>query len=473
MSAARRQSNNLEISYRVIFVVMALWGVLMSVMVPPWQIPDEYAHVNMIGESMGNPFLGEVLLEDMSLEMGRIFNNEQERLDREQWVQALTKKPGYDYARPPLSCFRLTFLRHLPAGLGLLIGLCLHLPTFWAMTLGELLALAFYLAVCARALRIMPFKKEILLMFMVFPMSMQQAASLSYDAVMLPLSYLLIAYVFRISYQKEEVRWKQILCFLLLLAWITYIKIPYVFFGLLLFFVPREKIHLRIGTREINGRFLEKYRWHLAAAALTAGGIAIYCFRKNYWINLLLGMLCEWHYSAYLLFNTALLFGKFVLISSVGNFAWLNAPLPLWFVLGSYVLVLALALRNLHAEEYVGIGKRRAAVVWVSFCILVLFIVLSMVNHTIMTCLYGSETSGGTYDIRKAIYMISYVGGLQGRYFLPFLPLPFLVMGNRPASVGREENRTVSGVYLVILIYMALAIVMSAVVLYQRFWQLP
>ena len=49
-----------------------------------------------------------------------------------------------------------------------------------------------------------------------------------------------------------------------------------------------------------------------------------------------------------------------------------------------------------------------------------------MVNHTIMVTLFGSEQSKELYNIREALYQIPYIGGLQGRYFLPFLPLLFL-----------------------------------------------
>ena len=79
-----------------------------------------------------------------------------------------------------------------------------------------------------------------------------------------------------------------------------------------------------------------------------------------------------------------------------------------------------------------------------------------------MTMLYGSEDMDGTYVVREALYQIPYIGGLQGRYYLPFLVLPFIAL---PEIKCRVKGKT-----WVAALYIMIGIIVSAGVLYRRYW---
>ncbi len=463
--------DNQEGAIRVCMILMLVMGIIMSIMVPPWQTPDEDTHVLVIGYSLDNPSLFEVLNQDMNLESGRIRFQYEEKLNIEQWKEAVTKTPSYTRQEVLPNGMNLSVLKHLPATIGILLGTVLHLPTFWVLELGELFALLFYVAICWKAIGLMPVKKELLLMFMVFPMTMQQAASLSYDAVAIPLCFLYIAYLFWMRHTKENLGWKEVAVTLLLLLVIAYIKPPYVFLVFLVLLLPIDKIHLRIGRYEINGALIRRYRIPAVVALVLICALGIYLLRDNFWVRLEIGVIQEWKRTAYLFLATARTWWRYLIVSSVGQFGWLDSQLPFWFALLTYILVLFLAVwRREEASTYSLKGKTKWYI-WIVFAILSVQTVLTMVNHTVTVTLYGRETTEIAYDIREALYSIPYIGGLQGRYFLPFLVLPFLalpVIGRRKQSNMEQKTEGFNKLWLV-GVYQIIAMVLTIRVLLLRY----
>lgn len=453
---------NRKLAIRVCLALMFLCGIIMSVMVPPWQSPDENAHLAMIGESFCNGNMAEQLMQDMPLDNGRIRFQYDEKISINDWKAAVTKTPGYSRAECLPKGLTLSVLKHLPAGLGVTLGILLHLPTFWVLELGELFSLIFYVAVCGLAVKLMPVKKEVLLLVMAFPMTLQQAASLNYDGVLLPLCFLYVAYIFYMRYEKESLGWKDVFCTILLLLFISYIKLPYIFLGLLVFILPKEKIHLWIGRAEINGEFIQKWRILLGIVLVLlviAGG---YVVRENFWVQLVVGMALEWKRTLYLFAATAYTWGKYLIISSVGQFGWLESSLPFGFAIFSYLLMLGVAVWGEGEEKPFQLNRRTKVYVWIVFIILSVLTVMSMVNHTIKVMHYGSEGASVEYDIREMLYEIPYIGGLQGRYFLPFLALPFLALPGKGKQI-KWKPWLAAG-------YQITAMAITMVVLYKRYW---
>lgn len=451
-----------EGAIRGCMVLMLLFGIILSFMIPPWQTPDEYSHVLLIGAGEGNLDLADTLRTDMNLEDERIRYQYEEKINLEQWRDAMTKAPGYHWTECMPKGVHLSLLKHWPATFGILLGVLFRLPTFWVLELGELFSLIFYLTVCWFALKLMPVKKEILLMFMVFPMTMQQASSLSYDAVLIPLCFLFVAYIFHMRYTKERLGWRDVALTLGLLLFITYIKLPYVFLGLLVFLLPKDKISLKIGSFEIDGQVIQRFRIPAALGLLVVAAVGFYIVRDNYWVRLVTGMLLEWKRSAYLFTATARTFWRFLITSSVGQFGWLEVPLPFTFAFFSYGMILVLAVWGKPEESAYCLKGRGKLFVWGVFLLLSALTVVSMVNHIVTIMLFGAETTQVSYDIREALYQIPYIGGLQGRYFIPFLVLPFLGLPQK----GKERDWKI---WLVVG-YLVVAMILTIRVLYLRYW---
>lgn len=450
---------------RINFIILALWGVLMTFLIPMWQTPDETPHLTMMGESIGVPELVNIMRTEMDMGARVITGNPDEKVDVKDWKSAMTQTPAYDAGDLLPKKISPSILRHLPAIMGMLVGIMLHLPAFWTMELAELFSLAFYLLICYLAIRIMPVKKEILMVFMSLPMTMQQASSINYDAILLPMSFLFIAYTMKLYCTEETITWKHIIAWILPLLLIAYIKIPYIVFGVLLFGMPTEKICLSFGSKIIDGEWIHRYRWMLRFAIVAILLVGIYLLRDNLLVFEVVTLLQEWKQTLRLFVSTARTWWQYLLVTTVGSFSWFEFSVPLWFEVLAYAMLLASPIYYLIRWDgkYPSIKQK----VWLllTFLLLTFFITISMVNHTITVTLFGEERDYGGYDLRSALYAIPYFGGVQGRYYLPFLPLLSLAIG----KAKKEENKHVV-IELAVTAFIAIAAITTVAVVYQRYW---
>lgn len=454
-----------KINYlRMNFIILAIWGVIMTFMIPAWQTPDEMAHLNIIGESIGVSDLSNIMREEMDMGAGRVMRNPEEKIDIGEWKTTMSRSASYDAKECLPHKISPLILKHLPATIGVIIGISLHLPAFWVLELAEIFALVFYLCICYISIRIIPIKKEILMIFMSLPMVMQQASSISYDAVLIPICFLFIAYTTKLYCTEEIITWKQLVIWILLLLLITYIKLPYVVFGVLIFGIPTEKICLAVGTKKIDGEWIHKNRWYIRVAIVLGLGIGIYLVKDNVFVSLVITMIQEWRQSLRLFYSTVVTFWRYLLVSTIGCFGWLESQVPTWFEILAYTILIILSIKSL-ATKHGNLPKTKQIIcILAAFFLLVVFITISMVNHTITVTMFGEERDFGSYDLRAGLYCIPFIGGLQGRYYLPFLPLLFLGLGKTQTykkDIAMEMSVTA---------FMTIAAITTLVVLYHRYW---
>ena len=161
----------------------------------------------------------------------------------------------------------------------------------------------------------------------------------------------------------------------------------------------------------------------------------------------------EWKRTLYLFHTTIRTFWRYLIVSSVGQFGWLDSQLPFGFVMISYILLVVMAVWGRENMPYQLKGKGKLYL-WIVFSLLFCLTFLTMVNHT--------EHAAETYNLREAIYRIPYIGGLQGRYFIPFLTVPFFGM----PQIGHKIN----GKAWIVAIYIIFAMAITIRVLYFRYW---
>lgn len=93
------------------------------------------------------------------------------------------------------------FVMYAPAALGITIGRLTGIGSTATFMLGRLFSLLFCVGCITLAIRKIPAGKWLLCIIGLFPMVMQEAASLSYDSVILGLAFLFSAYLWKILYQ--------------------------------------------------------------------------------------------------------------------------------------------------------------------------------------------------------------------------------------------------------------------------------
>lgn len=451
-------------SIRVFTAFALVVGLVFSFLIPTWEIPDEASHLNMIGRSVGIESYADKVEDNISMEKGRLEFNYDEKVDMEEYKDSLTDKANEAKLSP--KSVNLFIIKHLPSTVGIAIGSLLNLPTYWILQLGELFALIFYVFVCYFALKLLPFNHEVMMLIMLMPMSIQQAGSMSYDSTLIPLCFLLVSYSFYLKFTKDIIGLKEVSLFVLLWGLITYIKLPYMFFGLIVFIIPLEKINIDLKLFKINADFIRKVRIPVLIVAFVVCGIGVYTFRDNLWIQIIWGFVSEFKRGCYLFASTAREHSKFLMTSTVGNFGWLDTPMPFKLVILVFLVLAIVSIigikQNREKNEF-KMSKWDVFVLVGSFCVLCIFVTLGLVNHTITVILFGAETTQIKYNIHEALYQIPYIGGLQGRYYLPFLPILF--MGLPKIAYWDKKIIQISLFAMEILLYVY--VIFSLV---QRYW---
>lgn len=447
--------------------IVALWiiimGIAMSFAIPTWNVPDEYTHLTVIGNTISNEEFVHLIESSVGIQRARIENDGQEIVNSQELENAMVKSP--DYTRTQIMPRGVTFeiVKRLPATVGILVGLLLGVPTYWVLQLGELAAVLFYAFICYQALKIIPIKKEIMALFMLFPIVLQEASSVSYDAVVIPLVFYFISYVLYLKFAKREITRKDVLIVLICWGLISYIKPPYVVLILLVLILPLDKMHIRLWKVEINEQVIRK--WRIPAVVLI--GICLitltYYFRHNVWIQIVYGFVVEWRQALHLFYATVRTWWEFLLVSSVGNFGWLSAPVTLFFAVAVYVVLAFFTVVNSDTQPDKWFRKWDRIVILGTFLLLMWLTVLSMANHTIMITLFGSEEADATYQIREAMYQIPYIGGLQGRYFVPFLCLLLIPFRQRKRIEEKTASYAIAGLELYTAVYIT-------TLLLHRYW---
>ena len=229
-----------------IVILIFILGIMLSILIPTGQIPDEYTHLTMIGDSVGVKNFSDNIMKSVSIDVERLEQHYEEKIDMSQQKNILTQPPIYTRREMLPKKLSIAILKHLPATVGIYIGIILGVPGYWVLQLGELFALAFYAYICYIALKLIPIKKTMMAWFMLFPMALQQASSINYDAVLIPMCYLYISYILYLKYNAEEIKLNNTLILLTMWLLITYIKVPYVLLVLLVFLLPLELENMKL-----------------------------------------------------------------------------------------------------------------------------------------------------------------------------------------------------------------------------------
>jgi uncharacterized membrane protein len=320
-------------------------------------------------------------------------------------------------------------LGYLPQAAALRIGALFH----WSALAGFYLARVFNLLVAVLlvywAMRIIPFGKIVLLVIGLLPMTIQQFASLGYDALHIGASLLFIAYVTRLAVEaRNPVRARDAAALLLLGLLVCTVKYGYLGLTLLIFLLPASKFKdqkrywlFALGYVAFNVLvFYLVYRYFQAHLAPGGGpGLAKVSPVRQYEhvVGSPLRFLLTVIDSLYVMFN-------FYFETFLFKPGWLNVSLPpLWYALMATGMVV---LVHNEAEDVPLTGRQRRIMLGV-FLLNAIAIFFSM---------YIAWTPVGAPIIT----------GVQGRYFLNIFPLLvffFYKTGSPPTHEWVRKNMRV------------------------------
>lgn len=325
--------------------------------------------------------------------------------------------------RKPLSANPLVYL---PQIAGVTLARVLHLNGIQLYTLGRIFGLIFALIMVYFAIKLLPAGKMVMFAVALLPMTMQQFAILSYDCVINALSFLFIGYVLHLAYAKESVGWKELILPAMMMMVIVPTKIVYIFLVLLFLLIPREKFTFRYGN--IIG----------ILAVMAAGVIAMKLFNATAAADILsrttntvqwgdepsytLAMILEDPLAAIRIFLRSFLErGPEYLGGMLGLYLckYYGIRVPFAILAGFFVILLAAALfekeRNVKFDR-----KTRGLMIVISLAVIGSASLSMMLAYT-------------------SVYS-PVLQGVQGRYFLPVLPLILLCLLNEKEILKRDAS---------------------------------
>ena len=413
-------------------------GIIYMFIMPPFTAPDEFAHY-----ATAYRWSNVMMLREDTDENGNVYMRAEDAEAVGNDAAFLNSKENYmrvmeSFLKPcqdqEITVFEYKLVSsgpipYLAQALGITIGRLLGAGWVLTIFLGRLMNLALFSVCGFFAVKWIPFGKKILFAISMLPMTLEMVSSLSYDAATLGLSMLFIALCLKYAFVSEKIGARQVAALAVVLALLAPCKIVYALLAGLCFLIPRKKF----GSGKFYAASAAIVFLAMAASLLinsraaiggyvTAGG-------ENYisWADApgyTLGALLKrplWF--LFLLINTLRHYGGFYLTHIVGyELGWRNICIGEIAVAAFWIYLLASSL--VTEKEPLLLDKRKK-----------LWILLICGGTAFLVAL--SMLLGWT----PAHY--TFIEGVQGRYFLPILPLLLLTLQNRRLVWKQDMTRVI------------------------------
>ena len=326
---------------------------------------------------------------------------------------------------------------YIPAALGISIGRLCHLSPLMVITLGRFFNLLIYIFFSSLALWIIPFGKNVFALIMLLPISMQQAGSTSYDAMINSLIFVFLALCFSMIHEGGSII-KKIIAFLLVL-FISISKGGVYLPLCLLLLIPSSDCRSAKGAKgSCPNRKVMVVRRFALVCGLSALVAVVFLIKfrplfmpvlegafsadygNTYPLSELLRRPQEW---VYLYWNTFMIKGGGYLKGVIGGYlAWYELEINLIFIV-AFIFGLVL-LANEEEDKFQGSRLYR---------LFITGIVVSSIALVWAGMLLMFTPAESTYVV-----------GVQGRYFLVLLPLILFLTSNNEINLDFDSVLKVS-----------------------------
>ncbi len=427
-----------KVSVSCVFVVISLaFGAGMSFLIPTWQTPDEPAHVSMLFADMGKSTTWSALRDTLGKQgLESVMLNAGQTVDIQAYTEVATKRLEEDEFSVTFPSIRV--IRRPGQALGVFAGQVLHLPAYWILQLAELVALVIYTVMGALTLKIIPYKKNLMMLLMLLPVAMQEAGSFSYDSFNNALAFFAVSYILHLKIRAPKVSWKHLMVLALLAMGLLVGKVIYVLLLGLVLTIPLSKLELKLGGVRpitINEVWVKKHRVGVLAGLFV--GLCICAWGSIKLAGMLgfdeidkvfLSYVSSFPQLVRLCTSTCIVHYRILLqgmVAALGNYDVPVNEVVTWTGVLS-VFVFALMHHNkLNTQTLSEQGRRDGAfsrwdlLVWYGL-FAVLFVIVQMTMISWGFFIYGID-EGLPYS--ASMRLLPRIEGVQGRYFYPILPL--------------------------------------------------
>lgn len=385
---------------------------------------DEDGNLQVTKESLdGNVQFGELLDESTYQtlwELGMSGQYMPERLDhmRGEWVSS---------QYPPVVT---TPLAYVPQAVGISVARLLGMTTVPLLYLGRFCNLLFFVVMTALAMRRLPFGKEVLFGVALLPMTLHLSASFSYDVMILGCMFCFTAVCLDLAYKKERVSWIDIAILMALMAAAGPCKMVYaVMMGLCLL----------IPVRKFGGWG----KWALAAF-LVGGAWAVSMYLVN--SQVLVSYATETE--SYVMWAEEPGYSLTLLLHQPMRLVKMFYQTILWQAEHYHLTMIGAYLGNL--DEVLEVPYLVVAVFTFGLLELAFRKPGESLNMSGRQRVWVCVVCAGCAAATMASMLIAWtpissriINGVQGRYFLPFLPVLLMALKNDTVVLTKNRNRSI------------------------------
>lgn len=397
---------------------------------PPFQVADEPAHffrAFQISEGQLLPqkqsdgiggFLPESIASTVTIFDGLPFH-----ADKEQKPENIFK-----LLKLPLNKDNKIFLHfpntgvyspvpYMPQISGMLIGRIFDLSPLKLMYLGRFFNLCIWALLLYLAIKVTPVHKWVFLLIGLTPMSVSQAASLSADGLTNGLAFLFIAVLLKSALDKDTVPDKKDIYILFILSLLLALSKQVYFIIIFLFLlIPKERINSRnkVFVLLLISNITSIILWAFSIRELYRDIYIIYnrlvpgvsSISPGEQMQFILSN--PFHYLG-IIVGTFLQDARIYFDQYIGQLGWLNINLPEPLRIVYFIAIMLIAFTDMPKQQSVSCRQK----------IVILSTGLAAVVM-IATSLYMTTNQVGR----------TFIGGIQGRYFIPISPVFFLLLSN-------------------------------------------
>lgn len=418
-------------------------GCLYGIVFSPFTVPDEYIHENtayyysnklMFQEAKIN---GESSLKGINTAQMEIRNEDlQVQSDGIAFHYDVLDKHNHGLfetaggsSSVEENVYAYSFLLYFPAAVGITIGRLLHLSGIALLYIGRIFNFAAFTALAYWGMKKAPVGKLLLCMTALLPMTIHQAISYSCDSLIFGMTIFVTGYSLYAAFGEDRLTKKTFCILTAACALFAPCKIVY---------VPLAFLPIIIQRKSFSSR-----KQYIQAMGVFAGGAAfswLFSNARNF-LSVLRGS-DSWLEHAdmqgfslsflwkqpgeflNMIWNTLVQNGTEMIMQAVGiDLGALNIRIPVSLIIG-FVILLILAAMEEQKEAEQGVQLTVFQKLWIGCIALGIFMAI-LISELLFWTPVG----------------YSVIAGIQGRYFVPMIPLLLLLLRNRQLVFRKSAER--------------------------------
>lgn len=400
----------MKIQYLFLLIGIPI-GIYWTILLPPFQAPDEFVHFYRAFEVSEGHIISAHVNGDTGNYLPATIKEFEKKIEADKIPFHLDKKIGYmemeEAKKLHLSEERIFFsfpssaiyspIPYIPQAIGIFIAKVFDLSIYNILLTARLFNLFAFIALTFYAIKIIPRLKICLFLLALMPMTLHQSASISGDALLFGVTFLMIAYICRLVFSNEttEFNLKDFFILLGLSVCSALAKPAYFLFFLMVFLIPVEKYKSK--------KLFWKYNLIISFVALASLFIWMTLgsnaptptdpVAQLKWI-----LLNPFQYLKQ--FMGTFVFNDYFILQFFGVLGWLDTPIP--FVI-SYLLVIFFSIAITSEKRF---ENENNSTVFRGLLLLGFFLLEVAIVITMLFLAWPQSNP-------------KVVSGIQGRYFIP------------------------------------------------------